>query len=110
MVASRPDGSVVSPELTVSTPDQEQRFTLECDENGLATMYLTPKKGQSEFELIVRAEMDGKKIDMKKPLTIDQGEEQILLRPDRGIYTVGDTMQIQVFSPASGKCLFSSIS
>jgi uncharacterized protein YfaS (alpha-2-macroglobulin family) len=103
VVASRPDGSVVSPELTVSTPDQEQRFTLECDENGLATMYLTPKKGQSEFELIVRAEMDGKKIDMKKPLTIDQGEEQILLRPDRGIYTVGDTMQIQVFSPASGK-------
>ncbi len=110
LIASRPDGSVAKPKLTVSSKYLEKDADLTCDENGIAVMTLKPDTDSPvnpNLPVIrVQAEDEGKTITIDKDIPQSGNLERILLRPDKGVYTVGQNMQLTVFSPLEKETVF----
>ncbi|RJP19071.1 MAG: hypothetical protein C4527_28085 [Candidatus Omnitrophota bacterium] len=110
LVASRPDGSVAKPKLAVSSKYLDKDVDLTCDENGIATVTLKPNpSAPAHPDLpIVRivADDEGKTFTIDKELPQSSDLERILLRPDKGVYTVGHTMQLMILSPLRNETVF----
>ncbi|MDX9753226.1 MAG: alpha-2-macroglobulin family protein, partial [bacterium] len=119
LVASRPDGSVATPRLRVQsrffeTPPAmsqvqnvarmplEKEYEITCDENGIATVSLF---ATTEAESIQTPDLRLTALDGDKTIQIDHSLpradtlETILLRPDKGVYRVGESMRVDVFAP-----------
>ncbi len=107
LVASRPDGSVARPSLRVKTPYIDSEIKVKCDDNGIASIFLTPKESNQtapdQPDLFIDAMVDDENIHLETTLPRQGGRDMILLRPDRGVYTVGQTMRLQVLSPLRDK-------
>ncbi|MEW6238167.1 MAG: alpha-2-macroglobulin family protein [Candidatus Omnitrophota bacterium] len=108
LVASRPDGSVAKPTLTVQSRYLQSGVKVDCDDNGIASIILTPTPGENVYRpelppLRLFAEIDGKKITLDKNLPFSNPEERILLRPDKGVYSLGEEMKLQAMAPFPDK-------
>ncbi|MGC9328688.1 MAG: alpha-2-macroglobulin family protein, partial [Candidatus Hinthialibacter sp.] len=117
LVASTPDGEAVQPPLTIRSKFLEKPLTVRCDENGIASIRLTPQKREEDGAdlavqnialpqpemppLYISTEFNGKKIDVIKDLSLESGEAQLLLRVNQGVYRVGDVMEITALSAAA---------
>lgn len=121
LVASYPDGSVAQPTLNIDSKFLSSRREIKCDENGIATIALTPFDAtssvpvfsnvhnvQSQYAprpqtpvLLIDAELDGDHVQIiKDGLALDASENALLLRLDKGVYTMSQTMRITALSPA----------
>lgn len=126
LVASTPDGSVAQPELTVSSKFLEKPVTVKCDENGIASIHLIPQAPsikdvtvsvqnvappKPEMPVLhITAESNGKKIDITKDLSLESSEANLLLRVNKGVYGVGQEMEITALSAAApGESVFLDI-
>ncbi len=103
LVASRPDGSVAKPKLHVQSRYLQSDTTVECDENGIATVLLTPSQGDNVYRphlpaLRIEAELDNQSVRIDKNLPFSSDNEKLLLRPDRGVYSMGGEMILNVIS------------
>ncbi len=124
LAASTPDGGVAKPELTVSSKFLDKPVKVQCDENGIASIRLTPRipeKPNDENvtavtraiqtvtyassldspELNIIAETNGKKININKKLDMESEESNLLLRVNKGVYQVGDVLELAVLSAAA---------
>ncbi|MBN2329514.1 MAG: hypothetical protein JXR73_20400, partial [Candidatus Omnitrophica bacterium] len=117
LVASTPDGGAVQPQLTVRSKYLEKPLAVQCDENGIASIRLTPQQLEETGAnltvqnvalpqpdlppLYISAEFNGKNIDVAKDLSLESGEAQLLLRVNQGVYRVGDVMEITALSAAA---------
>lgn len=119
LVASYPDGSAAKPTLTVDSKFLEQPVSLRCDEHGIASLTIVPSTDITEivppsagtqiqnvmvppvtkYTLEITAEDNGKTVQVFKELEVKSSFDSILLRVDKGIYTVGELMRIDLLSP-----------
>lgn len=123
LVASTPDGGVAKPELTVSSKFLDKPVKVQCDENGIATIRLTPRiperpnnenvtavtraiqtiayvSSLDSPDLNITIETEGKRIDISKHLDIESSESNLLLRVNKGVFQVGDALELAVLSAA----------
>ncbi|HQH73560.1 MAG TPA: MG2 domain-containing protein, partial [bacterium] len=119
LVASHPDGSVAKPKLRVDSRFLTKAVELQCDENGIASVTLIPQAAETNTSapmtqnvaiprpdmpvLNITAEEDGRRAVMVKDLESENAAESLLLRVDKGIYTVGQAMNLTVLSPTFRK-------
>ncbi|MFB3787446.1 MAG: MG2 domain-containing protein [bacterium] len=119
LVASHPDGSVAKPKLRVDSRFLPKSVELQCDANGIASVTLIPQAVESTPGvpmtqnvavprpdmpvLSITAEEEGRRAVLVKDLETENAVESLLLRVDKGVYTVGQAMNLTVFSPAFQK-------
>lgn len=97
-IASYPDGSVAKPKLKIQSEWLSENVNVQCDDNGIATFRLTPLRN-TNIDLTIQAELDGDSITLKKELPAAPDEDRILIRPNKGVYRVGDVMTVDVYTP-----------
>ncbi len=116
LVASHPDGSVAQPKLRVDSRFLPKSVELQCDENGIASLMLIPQAVDAHPSapmtqnvaiprpdmpvLTITAEEDGRRAVLVKDLETESAAESLLLRVDKGVYTVGQAINLTVLSPA----------
>ncbi len=108
LVTSRPDGSVAIPELKVESRFLQSPIELKSDEQGITAIQLTPTKGDSVYRpelptLKITAEIDDQTVVKDIDIPIETDTQQILLRPNKGIYSMGDELKLDVFGSFSDK-------
>jgi len=105
LLASYPDGSAATPELSVSLRyDEDKRprkkLSAKTDDKGLATVDFDISKDVSRVVLdILAKDTQGNKAETTHALETEKTGYPLLLRVDRGTYQVGDTMQVEIISP-----------
>ncbi len=97
VVASRPDGSVAQPKLTIQSGWLSKDISIQCDENGIASFKLKPDTN-STIELTVNARLDGETIVLNETIQSNAERESLLIRADKAVYRVGDVMTLDVFA------------
>ena len=121
--ASYPDGSVAAPELTVKSSYLSKTVTVQCDKNGIAAIRFTPPIIDPHISVQnfpdpkvdatgwhISTELNGKTINIIKHLDIKTTFENLLLRVDKGVYKVGDVLEINALSSsAPGETVFLDI-
>jgi len=99
VLASYPDGKPAQARVTLdatgAAPASASRGT---DANGIAVFGITPSQPTVELELAA-TDTSGNHATARKSLELGS-PEGLILRPDKAIYRVGDTMHLAVISPA----------
>ncbi|MGQ9524589.1 MAG: alpha-2-macroglobulin family protein [Armatimonadota bacterium] len=97
VVTSYPDGTPAKTHLRVTTSDQEPIET-DADTSGIAVLEITPT--DTQFSLTVAAvDASGKVGKAQGQFASTWGEESLLVRTDKAIYSVGQPVVVTVFSP-----------
>ncbi len=99
ILTSYPDGSAAKADVVVHGPGSSyQRLT--TDDGGVAIARLQAGSGNLNIEIDAR-DKDGNQASSTMELQARQGDDQILLRPERAIYRAGDRIHLKVFSTKS---------
>ncbi len=96
LMAATPDGLPVTAELTVQAGGQSA--TLSTNPAGLAEWRFIPET--STVSLVLNAR-DSQGRTATRTLTLTPAENALLLRPERALYTVGETLKAEIFAPWS---------
>ena len=101
-----PDGAPVKgATLAVSTSQDGSPLELTTDSLGLATYQFTPKPGP--VTVAVKAtSTDGLTATSRLSLTTNAGKEAVLLRTDKTLAKVGDTLQVTAMATARGGTIY----
>ncbi len=96
ILVSYPDGSPAIAQLNVHIPGASDQ-NAKTDAQGVATIKVIPTA--TSVSLKVKA-VDGQnnRVSTTIPLWTRAGTDQVLLRPDRAVYKVGDRVRLSVFS------------
>jgi hypothetical protein len=95
VLTSYPDGTPAKTDLQVSFAGSDQHVS--TDEGGVALVSI--KAPGNETSLTIKArDQEGNVATNTVPLETRSGEDQILLRAERGVYSAGDRIQFKVFS------------
>lgn len=99
ILTSYPDGSAAKTDVVLRGPGGlSQRLT--TDDGGVAIARL--QAGASNLNLKIDAkDHDGNQASRTVELQARQGDDQVLLRPERAIYHAGDRIHLKVFSTKS---------
>lgn len=99
ILTSYPDGSAAQTDVVVRGPGNSyQRLT--TDEGGVAIARL--QAGSSNLNVKIDArDKDGNQASSTMELQARQGDDQILLRPERAIYRAGERIHLNIFSTKS---------
>ncbi|MGC9358097.1 MAG: alpha-2-macroglobulin family protein, partial [Anaerolineae bacterium] len=105
LVTAAPDGTPVPTDLTIQA--EGRSYTVESGDYGLAAWRFTPTNAWQEVQVTAR---DGQGHSAQRTIYFEpQGYGTVLLRPDRAIYRVGDTMGVDIFSTESTGSLYLDI-
>ena len=96
LMAATPDGLPVTAELTVQAGGQSA--TLTTNPAGLAEWRFIPETSTVTLALSAR---DSQGRTASRTLTLTPAENALLLRPERALYTVGETLKADIFAPWS---------
>ncbi|MEW5820334.1 MAG: MG2 domain-containing protein [Cyanobacteriota bacterium] len=95
VMTTYPDGTPAKTDVTVKIKDDT--FTLHSDNTGISTFSFKPE--EATVSLSVNAsDTKGNKADSSHSLEADASEQSVLLRTDRAIARVGETVNIQTIS------------
>ncbi len=96
LLTSYPDGTPARTDLTIHSADNaEQRAA--TDDGGVAVIRI--KAGAGTQALTVEAaDKQGNRASSMVPLQTRGGQDQILLRTERAVYSAGDAIRLKVFS------------
>lgn len=97
LLTSAPDGAPVETALALSFPQNGQTLAAQTDHYGLAEVRLTPDKSASYFFVHASA-ANGATAERQFFFENQQFAETVLLRPDRPIYRVGDSMTLTILT------------
>ncbi|MGE5323169.1 MAG: MG2 domain-containing protein, partial [Actinomycetota bacterium] len=96
ILTSYPDGSAAKTDVEVRIPgSSSQRLT--TDDGGVAIVRLQAGSGNLKLR-IDAADHEGNQASSAVQLQARQGDDQILLRPERAIYRSGDRIHLTIFS------------
>ncbi len=101
VLTSTPDGSPIECDLTLTWPDLNQTLTAHTDHYGLAEVRVTPNGAQQQFNVQAIA-ANGAATSHEFAFTSDPSTSTILLRPDRPVYRVGDTLTLTLLTSTGG--------
>lgn len=96
VMAATPDGLPVTAELTLSAAGQTA--TLTTGAAGLAEWRFIPDRSNASLTISAR---DAQGRTATRTLTLEAAEQALLLRPERAVYTVGETLKAEIFAPWS---------
>lgn len=99
VMTSYPDGSPVDCDLVVTLNDGAVVTQAQTGEFGVAELRFTPNNPYQMIQINAR-DSAGNQADAAFSFQVDWQEETILLRPDRPVYRVGDTMNLTVLATA----------
>ncbi|MBI3944307.1 MAG: hypothetical protein HY321_00130, partial [Armatimonadetes bacterium] len=105
ILATYPDGSPAKARLTITAANTRLGDALATDAAGIAEWRVTPR----QFRLALRvAAVDdaGSRADTDVNLTGERRPDGLILRADRALYTVGDTMQLSVVAPGGAGTIY----
>ncbi len=97
ILTSAPDGAPVETSLSLNFPQNGQTLAAQTDRYGLAEVRLTPDELASYFVVNASA-ANGAFAERQFFFESQQFEETVLLRPDRPIYRVGDSMTLTILT------------
>jgi uncharacterized protein YfaS (alpha-2-macroglobulin family) len=100
VLTSTPDGASIETALSLTLPDLNQTASAHTDRYGLAEVRITPTGSQQHISVQATA-ANGAAASREFNFTNDLSST-ILLRPDRPVYRVGDTMTLTLLSSAGG--------
>ncbi len=96
VLTSYPDGTPAKADLTIRAEgNSDQRIA--TDSSGVAVARIKTGTGAETLEIIA-SDAEGNQASSKVELQAREGEEQILLRAEHGVYRAGDRIQLNVFS------------
>ncbi|HTZ31685.1 MAG TPA: MG2 domain-containing protein [Methylomirabilota bacterium] len=95
LLTSYPDGSPVQAELKVRGEGVVES-TVATDEGGIAIVHLNPTTGTTNLQVEGKSK-NGETVSTFAPLELRAGDDQVLLRTERAVYRVGDTIRLKVF-------------
>ncbi|RLC89788.1 MAG: hypothetical protein DRI37_03145 [Chloroflexi bacterium] len=105
IVTATPDGTPVPAELTIWA--EGQTFTAASGDYGLAEWRFTPSEPWQEVKITAR---DAQGHEATRVIYFEaQGYSPVLLRPERAIARVGDTLHLDIFSPVGTGSLYLDI-
>jgi uncharacterized protein YfaS (alpha-2-macroglobulin family) len=103
VLVSYPQGKTARASVTLNIG--EKSYQAETNSLGIATFNVlvpqevTDQTGKSQLKVNLRAEdEEGREVEVSKTLSLEGGEEHLLLRTDQAIYQGGDSMHINVIS------------
>lgn len=97
VLTATPDGAPAPAQLAVTVAGRQRK--LATDDYGLAEFRFAPTPGVRDVPLQVTARVaEGREITQTVTLSADRGPAQVLLRLDRAVYRVGETMRLQVLA------------
>ncbi|HEY4722840.1 MAG TPA: hypothetical protein VII92_13385, partial [Anaerolineae bacterium] len=97
VLTSTPDGSPIETDLTIAVRNTQQPIKAHTDRYGLAEVRYTP--GDPRLSLSIQANAaNGSGAVQNFQFTGDPNAASILLRPDKPIYRVGETMQLTILT------------
>ncbi len=99
VMTSYPDGSPADCDLNVTLNDGAVVTRAQTGEFGVAELRFTPNNPYQMIQIDAR-DSAGNQADAAFSFQADWQEETILLRPDRPVYRVGDTMNLTVLATA----------
>jgi hypothetical protein len=106
VLASYPDGSPAQATLDVTHAGGQLQATTGAA--GVAEVRWTPTAAKPWLSIVAR-DASGRTAQKAFNLEADAGKEQILLRPDRPVYRVGDTMRLEAFVTGSSRTAYLDI-
>uniref|UniRef100_A0A7V3RI59 Alpha-2-macroglobulin n=1 Tax=candidate division WOR-3 bacterium TaxID=2052148 RepID=A0A7V3RI59_UNCW3 len=92
VVASYPDGTPCPAQVEMDIDGM--KFSGKTDDYGVAEFLYTPNKSKTEIFIRV-TDKKGEKVMVKKEFTLYPEQEQIIMRMKRGIYKVGDEINLE---------------
>ncbi|MGI6459512.1 MAG: MG2 domain-containing protein [Candidatus Hydrogenedentales bacterium] len=96
VLVAYPDGSPVKGATVVTDLDENKKYT--TDELGIVTVAYTPD-ASAGFGLAVKArDAQGRSVEQQVNLESKAGPEQIILRTDKTLYNVGETLRAEVYA------------
>ncbi|HET9184236.1 MAG TPA: MG2 domain-containing protein [Candidatus Angelobacter sp.] len=99
ILTSYPDGSAAKTDVVVRGPGNSfQRLT--TDDGGVAIARLNAGSSNASIKIDAR-DREGNQASSTVELQARQGDDQILLRPERAIYRAGDRIDLKIFSTKS---------
>jgi len=96
VAASYPDGAPAEVSLKANF-SHHKPFTLKTDASGLAEMRITPKEQVLALSLVAK-DAAGNSTSSHFRFDANGMAEQILLRTDKALYKIGETIGVQIFS------------
>jgi hypothetical protein len=95
ILTSYPDGSPAAATVQVTFAGKQQEVT--SGEYGVAELRIRPGQGQKAIQISAR-DANGRTGSKSLDLEASAGADQVLLRPDRPAYRVGETMHLEAFA------------
>jgi len=106
IMASYPDGAPAQAALRVIYTDAAQMA--QTGAHGVAEVRFTPTAGAARLEVSAQ-DATGRTATKTLNLEADRGPAQVLLRPDRPTYRVGDTMHLDAFVTSAARTVYLDI-
>jgi hypothetical protein len=100
LLASYPDGTPAECSLSVTFYENNQTVTVETGPYGLAEVRLVPEYPYQQF-VVTATDQQGNQAQQEFYFEGDWYEETVLLRPDKPVYRVGETMNLTILTSAS---------
>ncbi|HZU86462.1 MAG TPA: alpha-2-macroglobulin family protein [Anaerolineaceae bacterium] len=107
IMTSYPDGAPAETRIMVVDENQVS-VSLESGPYGLAEMHFTPPSSYKNFTITATDPQGNQSISYLEFFG-DWSEESVLLRPERPIYSVGDTMNLNVLTSAQSGVVYLDI-
>ena len=98
VLTSLPDGSPLETELTISGAGPQIRTR--AGKYGLAEVSITPSRGATTLSIAAR-DAQGRVASRSISMQSETTTNQVLLRPDRAVYRVGETMRLEMLTSGS---------
>ena len=96
VLTSYPDGTPAQTDLIIHAPENPDRH-VSTDEGGVAVIPIKAVAGRQGWR-IDASDREGNHSSQSIQLEAREGEEQILLRTEHGVYRAGDRIRLKVFS------------
>ena len=97
VMVSYPDGTPADADLSIYFSDNGQTVTASSGEFGLAEVPYTPSNAYIEMDIQARDTL-GNTASRHFTVSGEWFEDSLLLRPERAVYRVGDTMRLDFFT------------
>ena len=96
ILTSYPDGTPAKADVTVRSSLNEDQHA-STDDGGIAVIAIRAKGGKEALKIEAR-DQEGNQASSKVELEAREGEDQILLRTERAVYSAGERIRLKVFS------------
>jgi hypothetical protein len=96
VLAAYPDGSPARADLKIRAGKNPEQG-VSTDEGGVAVVRLNPGARNAALEVQGR-DQEGNSVATRIPLETRGGDDQLLLRTERAVYSAGDAIHLKVFS------------